>query len=73
MVDVRLLRDILERAFLMYHDQSTEIKRKQWSGWEEYIHDYCQRKNFRAAWHIGGSQFDSDFQNYMKKALQKVQ
>jgi len=61
-----ILFSILERAFLMYHDQSTEIKRKQWSGWEEYIGDYCLRENFRSAWLINGKSFDLDYQSYME-------
>lgn len=61
-----MLISIFERAFLMYHDQSSDLKSKQWSGWNEYIKSYCERKNFRIAWKICGSSFDSDFQEFVK-------
>jgi hypothetical protein len=61
-----VLLSMFERAFLMYHDQSTEIKRRQWSGWDEYIRGYCKRENFRKAWPILGTTFDSEFQAYMR-------
>jgi hypothetical protein len=64
-----ILFSILERAYLMYHDQSTEMKRKQWSGWEEYISDYCMRENFRSAWGVNGKNFDLDYQSYMEERM----
>jgi hypothetical protein len=64
-----ILFSIFERAYLMYHDQSTETKRKQWSGWEEYVGDYCVRENFRSAWSISGKTFDMDYQSYMEKRM----
>ena len=58
------LVSILERAFLMYRDQSTEIKRDQWSGWDQYMHDWFSRDNFQHAWAIVAPQFDEDFVKY---------
>jgi hypothetical protein len=66
-----MLFSIFERAYLMYHDQSTAIKNRQWSGWEDYIEGYCKRENFRRAWDISGTTFDNDFQDYMKVSLSK--
>ena len=64
-----ILFAIFERAFLMYHDQSTAIKERQWTGWEHYVDSYCARKNFRSAWALSGITFDSHFQDYMKTRL----
>jgi len=63
------LISIFERAFLMYHDQSTKIKIAQWTGWDEYIRHYCQRQNFIYAWEMNGTTFDLDFENYMESII----
>lgn len=69
LVAFTVLFALFERAYLMYSDQSTLIKGRQWTGWEQYIVAYCSRKNFRAAWKLSGSTFDSHFQDYMKSRL----
>jgi len=65
-----MLFSIFERAYLMYYDEDTEIKQKQWVGWHEYIGSYCKRDNFRSAWATSGTTFDSDFQKYMTKMIE---
>ena len=60
-----VLMSIFERAFLMYRDQATSVKQRQWEGWDAYIQSFCQRENFRQAWKISGTTFDTDFQAYM--------
>lgn len=56
-----MLISIFERAYLMYHDQTTHMKAKQWKGWKEYIISYSRRENFIRAWEISGGTFDEDF------------
>jgi len=68
-----MLFSIFERAYLMYYDQSTEIKKKQWSGWKEYIIKYCNRENFRRAWKISGNTFDADFQMFMQELIDGIE
>jgi hypothetical protein len=70
LVAFTLLFSIFERAYLMYYDQSNKIKKRQWSGWDEYIESYCRRDNFRNAWRISGNTFDSEYQAYMKSKIQ---
>ena len=65
-----ILFAIFERAYLMYRDQSTEIKEKQWVGWNKYIGEFFERENFQSAWLISGETFDADYQTYMKKKMQ---
>lgn len=65
-----MLFSIFERAYLMYHDHSTEIKRDQWSGWDKYIQSFCRRGNFRAAWQKSGATFDKNFDQYIRTWLQ---
>jgi len=65
-----ILFSIFERAYLMYHDQSTAIKQKQCTGWDEYIQDFCKRENFKRAWHESGATYDKDFEQYIQRFLQ---
>lgn len=67
-----MLFSIFERAFLLYSDQNSEIKKRQWSGWDNYIDNYCKRENFRNAWLISGNTFDTKFEKYMLKSLSKA-
>jgi hypothetical protein len=67
-----ILISILERAFLMYHDQSSEVKARQWEGWEAYMKDFCARKNFRNAWPDLGPQFDTKFVRFMDDLIEKI-
>lgn len=60
-----MLISILERAYLMYSDQCTEIKARQWNGWHDYALDYCRRTGFRNAWRKIGSGFDLEFCSYI--------
>ena len=62
-----MLFSIFERAFLLYFDQNSNIKKKQWTGWDSYIKSYCIRNSFFEAWKISGATFDIDFENYMEK------
>lgn len=64
-----ILISILERAFLMYKDQSSEIKKRQWTGWVDYMRDYCSRENFRREWKKLGEQFDTEFVGLMNRLI----
>jgi hypothetical protein len=67
-----MLFSIFERACLMYSDESTAIKQRQWTGWEEYIRRFCKRENFRRAWATSGNTFDTTFQDYMAQCLREL-
>lgn len=60
-----MLFSIFERAYLLYTDHYSHIKKKQWIGWDTYIKSYCERDNFLSAWKISGSTFDTEFEKYM--------
>ena len=72
-----MLISLFERAYLMYYGQSQALKRRQWRGWEAYIHAYGQRPNFRAAWDTiaapdaasDETSFDQKFTKFMTAAL----
>ncbi len=61
-----ILFTYLESAYLYYRNQSDEIRRRQWKGWEEYIKDFSSNENFVKAWNRLGGQLDEDFMKYMK-------
>jgi hypothetical protein len=67
-----MLFSIFERAYLLYSDQYSDIKKKQWMGWDDYIRSFCQRDNFLKAWEISGSTFDTDFETYMETLIADV-
>jgi hypothetical protein len=65
-----ILFSVFERAYLMYHDQSTGLKQKQWTGWDEYIQGFCRRQNFKRAWIESGATYDKDFEQYIRRFIQ---
>jgi len=64
-----ILFSIFERAYILYNDESSEIKEKQWTGWKHYIQSYCKRNNFMQAWKESGTTFDIRFQTFMSEVL----
>jgi hypothetical protein len=68
-----ILFSIFERAYLLYTDQRSNIKEKQWLGWDTYIRAFCKRQNFLNAWKISGSTFDTEFESYMRNTIIEVQ
>jgi hypothetical protein len=73
LITFTMLFSIFERAYLMYSGQSAAIRQRQWSGWHDYIGDYCGRENFKRAWAVSGNTFDSDFQAYMGQRVRETQ
>lgn len=69
MILFEILISLLERAYLMYRDQSNEIKRKQFVGWAEYMRDWARKPSFLEAWKKLSSQYDEDFVEYMNKEV----
>lgn len=66
-----LLISILERAYLMYRDQGSRVKKDQWMGWNQYMKDWLNRPNFRKAWKKLGNQWDVNFQEHMSQLIQE--
>ncbi len=67
-----ILISIMERAFLMYKDQSSKIKKDQWEGWVLYIQDWMQNNSdFRESWDLISEQWDANFRIYMNSVYTK--
>ena len=68
----RILFDILislfERAFiLVYEEDMAPQTRRLWSSWEDYIHSWCKRTDFRSSLDELLQGEDPDFGNYIRK------
>ncbi|HEY4211808.1 MAG TPA: hypothetical protein VGM84_10035 [Steroidobacteraceae bacterium] len=63
-----ILISMMERAYLMYKDTSNEVRRKQWIGWNAYIHHWCGRENFATAMPFLARDFDVGFRDYLLAA-----
>ena len=72
MIALTMLISLFEKAYLMYRGQRTSFRNKQWTGWEEYMVDYCHRGNFKRAWEKNGDTYDSEFVRYMNKLFKKA-
>jgi hypothetical protein len=70
LVAFTMLFSLFERAFYMYRGQASAIRKAQWTGWDQFIGNYCARENFQRAWQRSGSTFDEDFQLYMNKKVE---
>lgn len=45
-----MLISLFERAYLLLHEHAmSDIQRRRWRSWEDYMHDWCQREDFRRA------------------------
>lgn len=50
MVIFGMLVSLFERAYLLLHDQPlSKVKLRRWRSWEDYMHEWCSREDFRAA------------------------
>jgi len=56
-----ILISLLERSDILYRDQSNEVKKRQFKGWESYKRDWMKTKSFREAWTLLGEQYEDTF------------
>ena len=62
-----ILVSIFERAYiLVYEEKMNKQTRRLWSSWEDYMREWCQRKDFRAALPELLQGEDPDFQEHIK-------
>jgi hypothetical protein len=63
-----ILVSLFERAFLLVFEQKMDKQTKRlWQSWEDYMREWCRRKDFRDALPglLGGE--DEDFQAHIRK------
>lgn len=66
-----ILFTYLESAYLYYKDQSPQIRKQRWDGWNKYIEDFASQENFKKAWDMTSGQLDEDFMRYMNSVMKK--
>ena len=63
-----MLISLFERAFLLlYEDNMSPKQLRRWRSWEDYMGEWCQREDFRAALDIQLHGEDPDFVNYLRQ------
>ncbi len=69
-----ILVSLFEGAFLKYSTASTEVRKRQWTGWDSYVRDWCKREDFRVAWNtsLNMEEYDKSFLEYMDKMMEKA-
>jgi len=69
-----MLISLFERAYLLlYEEDMSERQLRRWRSWEDYMREWCQREDFRAAM---GEQLrgeDPDFVKYLQSLSEQVQ
>jgi hypothetical protein len=73
MVAHSILFSLLERAFLMFHQQEDQFRLRQWSGWKHFLNDFIRRETVRSAWRLSRETYDTDFQHFMDEKIAAIQ
>ena len=66
------LISLFERCYLMFRDQSNELRESQWNGWETFMRSYACRQSFVRVWRLIGHQFDSNFVKFLDGLIREV-
>ena len=62
-----MLISLFERAYLLlYENDMTPKQLRRWRSWEDYMREWCQREDFRAALDIQLHGEDPDFVDYLR-------
>ncbi len=65
-----MLISLFERAFILVYEENMSLQTKRlWSSWDDYIHYWCKRKDFRDSLQNLLLGEDPDFENYMRKVV----
>ena len=62
-----MLISLFERAYLLLYENNMSTKKlRRWRSWEDYMREWCQREDFRAALDIQLHGEDPDFVKYLQ-------
>lgn len=68
-----ILISLFERAYLMiFENQDSSFRERQWTGWESLMRSYARRPGFRRVWDSIGHQFDRGFGEHMAGLLKQT-
>ncbi len=63
-----MLISLFERAYLLlYERHMTSKQQRRWRSWEDYMHEWCQREDFRATLPALLHGEDPDFVDYLRR------
>jgi hypothetical protein len=69
-----ILVSIFERAYLLvYEENMSKQTRRLWSSWEDYMREWCRRRDFRDALPELLEGEDPDFRAYIEKIASQAQ
>jgi hypothetical protein len=69
-----MLISLFERAYLLlYERHMTSKQQRRWRSWEDYMHEWCQREDFRATLPTLLHGEDPDFVDYLRCLAEKRQ
>ena len=69
---VQLAVNMIEAAFYFYQGHRSSFRKKQWSGWDEYLEEWCSHPTFIDMWPSLIKQYDEKFQDHVQNLYQKV-
>lgn len=67
---LNLLISMYERAYIIYSDESSEFKKRQWAGWKIGLNRWLKNEKFISAWKNNGQDYDTEFQKYVNGLFQ---
>jgi hypothetical protein len=63
-----MLISLFERAFLLLYEPKMKSKQlRRWSSWEDYMREWCRRKDFHAMLPLLLEGEDPEFVEYIRK------
>lgn len=63
-----MLISLFERAFLVaYKPTMSEVERRRWNSWDDYMREWCRREDFRNALPLLLRGEDPEFQDYLRR------
>ncbi len=66
-----MLTSLFERAYLVaYKPDMSEAEARRWNSWDDYMHEWCGREDFRDALPLLLRGEDPEFQNYLRRTAE---
>jgi hypothetical protein len=68
MVIFDMLISLFERAYLVLYERDMNARqRRRWASWDDYMHEWCRREDFRTALPLLLRGEDQEFTAYIKR------
>ena len=66
-----MLISLFERAYLVaWKPQMTATEQRRWNSWDDYMHEWCQREDFRQSMPLLLRGEDPAFQRYIQRVAE---